>query len=220
RPLPATILAPRPFLWEKSGRSAGGRQFQQITTGESGSRTLVIGSVAGRDPAAIRLIDQLARELHENSLILGGFRADIIRTLNPDGEVNQSLTNEEHVPVYRSFPNVAPGTTPQQTLAPEVDFLLNRVRDSEPQRVIHVRSIGGSRGMIASSSPQSHAREVADWLDFKHSLLSQSAPKGSLEEMLITSSIDREVIMFGLPSTADPETVWEQYGDALMSLLK
>ncbi|MCA9061866.1 MAG: hypothetical protein KDA96_02375 [Planctomycetaceae bacterium] len=222
RPSPARILAPKPFTWSSSGRSAGGRPFQEVTVGDSGVHTLIIGSVAGNDPAAVGVVESLARELHENDAILGGFQADVVRTLNPDGDVGHRQTNHDGVPVYRSFPPSLNASTSVSGLPPEVQYLISRVHGDSVQRIIHVRSIGSTTGVISSNSAAAkEARQVADWLGFRYSDLATAAPSGSLERMLVgTDESRREVIMFGIPSTMTARTAWETYGDALMNLLK
>ena len=46
------IDAPKPFAWTPTGKTSGERSFQTVTIGDDGYRSLVIGSVAGKDPLA------------------------------------------------------------------------------------------------------------------------------------------------------------------------
>ncbi|MCA9050495.1 MAG: hypothetical protein KDA89_17280, partial [Planctomycetaceae bacterium] len=91
--LGSSISAPQPFRWEQLASSAGRRSIDGVTIGDSGYRTLVIGSLAGDDPVAVTLAENLARHLHENSLIVGGIQTTILRNLNPDGEASHRMEN-------------------------------------------------------------------------------------------------------------------------------
>ncbi len=220
KPKPSGVLvtAPSAFAWEKIGTSTGNRPFQTAKLGDDGYRTLVVGSVFGNDPLALELIDQLARRLHDDSLILGGYDCTIIRTLNPDGEANHRIVNEKSQFLNRSFPTV--GELPSKESPAEVSFLLNRLQERQPQRVVHLRTVAGANGLIAASySCQSAAKEASDWLKFKLLMLPENArTPGSLERYISTTG-SSEMISIGIPDTCPKEELWTRYGDTLMNLL-
>lgn len=219
RPASTGITAPAPFAWDESGNSAGGRPFQTLSTGKDGYRTLVAGSVGGHDPLALELMEKLARYLHDNSLILGGFEARLIRTLNPDGAVNQRHVNQDGIYVNSQFPDPSGTATVGSESTAEVRFLLQQMAQFQPQRVIHVRSVQRQRGVVAAGgTAKSVADELARWLKFDSVVLGPKSGPGSLERFLAVRH-ETQIVTIGIPVNTDAETVWEQYGDALLNLL-
>ena len=211
------IDAPKPFAWTSIAKTSGERSFQTVTIGADGYRSLVIGSVAGNDPLALELIEQLARHLHNGKTILGGFQSTVLRTLNPDGEALHNVLNAKGQYINHGFPKdngIADGNQPV-----EVTFLLTQIDTLQPQRVIHVRSIEGDKGLVAASSGcLSMASESAEWLGFRVINLPGKAVSGSLERFLASSG-RCEVITFAIPATANKTELWDRYGDALQNLL-
>ncbi len=211
------IDAPKQFGWAPIGKTTGNRSFQTVSVGDEGYRTLVVGSVAGNDPLAIELVEQMARRLHDGKTIFGGFQATIIRTLNPDGEALRKVFNENGQYINHGFPKdngVADGAQPA-----EVSFLLEQIRTLKPQRIIHIRSVEGNKGVIATTvASQAVANDAADWLGFRVIKLPDVAVSGSLERHLASSG-SCEVLTFALPSTTKKKELWDRYGDALQNLL-
>lgn len=220
QPLPKfSERPPETFVWRRTGKSAGGRPFEFSRVGTSGFRTLFVGSAVGNDPAAIRLMDKLARYLHEDDLILGGFEAAVIRTLNPDGAANREPVNALGRYVNGRFPPNpgvnAPGPTP------EVEFLLSTVRSFHPQRIVHVRTIEDQSGIIAANQRASDtAQSIAASLEFSRLMYPEQARKGSLE-FCLSSESNLDVITLAIPSAAAKDTdLWEAYGDTLLNLIQ
>ena len=211
------INALKPFVWQSSGFTSGRRSFQTVTTGDEGYRSLVIGSVAGNDPLAVELVEQLARHLHDGKIILGGFQSTIIRTLNPDGEALGKILNEKGQYINHGFPKDGGIANANQPV--EVTFLLDQIKTLQPQRVIHIRTIEGDSGLIAASSGcRAAADDVAEWLNFRVISLPEKAVSGSLERHL-ASSANSEILTFAIPATSKKEQLWERYGDTLQNLL-
>ncbi len=212
-----SIDAPKPFAWTPIGNTTGNRSFQAVTVGDEGYRVLVIGSVAGNDPLALELVDQLARHLHSGTTILGGFQSTVIRTLNPDGEAQHKILNEKGQYINHGFPKdngVADSEQPA-----EVTFLLNQIQTLQPQRLIHIRTIESQQGVIAASSGcQRVAQDVAEWLRFRVIHLPETAVSGSLERHLASSG-NCEVLTFAIPATEKKTELWDHYGDSLQNLL-
>jgi len=211
------IDAPKPFAWTTIGKTSGDRSFQTVTIGDDGYRTLVIGSVAGNDPLALELVEQLARHLHNSKTILGGFQSIVLRTLNPDGEALHKVLNAKGQYINHGFPKdngIADGNQPV-----EVTFLLHQIATLQPQRVIHVRTIEGNTGLVAASSGcLPTANEARDWLGFRVISLPGKAVSGSLERHLASAG-RCEVMTFAIPATAKKSELWDRYGDALQNLL-
>lgn len=212
------VSPPTPFAWEGTGKSTGQRAFQISSPGDDGYRTLVVGSVGGNDPLALELVDRLARRLHDDSVILGGYDCTIIRTLNPDGEATQRFLNQKGEYINAMFPK--PGDKSNASPVAEVDFFLKQFQKVQPQRVVHVRTVPGKSGIVAASqSCESVGKEVADWLNFKLiSLPGQKTAEGSLERYVSTSG-SSDMLTIGIPDSTPRAEVWDLYGDTLMNLL-
>lgn len=212
------VSPPKPFAWTPAGKSTGGRPFQMASAGDEGYRTLVVGSIGGNDPVALQLIEHLARRLHEDSVILGGFDSTVIRTLNPDGEANKLFLNEKGQYINELFPQ---GSGKSASEPPEEAlFLIKQLKDLQPQRVVHVRTVKSKKGVIAASeSCEAAAKEVASWLDFKLvKLPEQKTSPGSIETY-ISASGSSEMITFAFPESTKKEELWDLYGDTLLNLL-
>ena len=216
-PVGVLITAPKPFAWDRVGKSSGDRPFLTAALGVDGYRTLVVGSVGGNDPLALEIVDQLARHLHDDGMILGGFESTIIRTLNPDGEANHKLFNQHDQYINHAFPLT--GDTQNAGQPAEVSFLIARLKELQPQRVLHVRTIDGENGLIAAnSSCETAAKEAAKWLNFRHVQLPEKAVAGSLERYVATAG-SSDIITIAIPSTAKKVELWDRYGDTLLNLL-
>lgn len=212
------VSPPRPFAWEGTGKSTGQRAFQVASPGDDGYRTLVVGSVGGNDPLALELVDRLARRLHDDSVILGGYDCTIIRTLNPDGEATQRFLNQKGEYINAMFPKA--GDKSNASPVAEVDFFLKQLQKVQPQRVVHVRTVSGKSGVVAASqSCESVGKEIAEWLNFKLiSLPGQKTAEGSLERY-VSASGSSDMLTIGIPDSTPRAELWDLYGDTLMNLL-
>ncbi|MEZ6062839.1 MAG: hypothetical protein R3C19_21050 [Planctomycetaceae bacterium] len=212
------VSAPTPFAWKTSALSAGGRLIQTVTIGNGERQTIVVGSLGGHDPLAIQLNEQLARYLHQNELVLGGVHVTVIRSGNPDGEASSTHTNADGIALHRAFPE-ASNSDDLSGSAPEVRFLLNEVRSRQPDRVIHLRTISDSRGVVAANrSALSPATELANWLQFGLVELPGQSATGTLERFLAESDFC-EVMTLAIPDNTPAEELWARYGDSLLNML-
>lgn len=213
------VAAPKPFSWSSTGKSTGGRPFQIMSAGREGYRTLVVGSVGGDDPIALELVERLARHVHDNGAILGGYETTIIRTLNPDGLANRKHVNQKGVYVNGAFPDGGADGAAGAGESLEVTFLLQQLKELQPQRVIHLRTVRGDKGVIAANAPASSvAREIAEWLNLQLVTLTARSGAGSLEAHLAMQG-NSQIITLGIPSQTKSGVVWERYGDSVLNLL-
>ncbi|MDG1897590.1 MAG: hypothetical protein P8J37_22050 [Fuerstiella sp.] len=206
------------FRWEPLATTADGREIQGITIGQTGYRTLVLGSLAGKDPVAISLTEQLARYLHQNKVILGGLHSLIIRNSNPDGQALSRQENGNGVYLNQNFPNSSTTGDDLQNIEPEIRFIIGTVREYQPQRVIHIRTFGGNRGVVAASrGAVESARDVAKWLGFEFVDLPGNSADGTLERYLSSASTC-EVVTIAIPAMSKKNGIWDACGDALLNL--
>ena len=206
------------FRWEPLATSADGRDIEGITIGQTGYRTLVLGSLAGNDPVAISLTEQLARYLHQNKAILGGLHSLIVRNSNPDGQALARQENGNGVYLNRRFPNSRRTGDDLQDAEPEIRFIIGTIREYQPQRVIHIRTFSGDRGVVAASRGAAEsARDVATWLGFNFVDLPGNSADGTLERYLSAANTC-EVVTIVIPATAKKNEIWDSCGDALLNL--
>lgn len=209
---------PGALLWTSVGKTAGGRSFQVATSGEEGFHTLIIGSAVGHEPAAIQLTERLAAHLNENSLILGGFRTTLLRTLNPDGQAILKPVNGNGDNVNRGFPTI--GGTDTSAGIPEVAFLLNMLADQKPQRVIHLRTIPGKRAAIGSDkSCRQLVQQVAEAAELKQFAFPEDVNQGTLE-FYLASLTKTQVITLAIPAELTADAAWAQFEDVLLNLIQ
>lgn len=213
------IAETKPFAWEELDQSAGKRSIEGVTVGHGGYRSLILGSLAGDDPLAIQLTEDLAQHIHRNSIILGGIVATVIRNSNPDGQAIYRMENANGVYLNRQFPVSSDISRDLLKREPEVRFILGVLEKRQPQRVIHIRTCSGERGKIAASSGATQvAKDACQWLDFEFLPLPGNSADGTLERYL-SSSQTCEVITFAIPQTTPKSQLWETYGDSLLNLL-
>ncbi len=206
------------FKWEPLAITADGRDIEGVTIGQTGYRTLVLGSLAGNDPVALSLTEQLARYLHQNRVILGGLHSLIVRNPNPDGQALSRRENGSGVYLNQEFPNSTATGDELRSVEPEIRFIIETVREYQPQRVIHIRTFSGNRGVVAASDgAEESARDVANWLEFDFVDLPGKSADGTLERFL-SSSTSCEVVTIAIPASSRKNEIWDSYGDALLNL--
>ncbi|MEZ6123651.1 MAG: hypothetical protein R3C49_10790 [Planctomycetaceae bacterium] len=217
---PQRLMASRsePFSWKNLGESAGGRAIRGLTIGASGYRTLVVAGLSGDDPAAVTLAEKLAENLHRDQNIFGGFQTTLIRCLNPDGEFSRSRVNSHGVYLNRQFS--AEESSDGAAAEPEIQFLKRLLVEGQPQRVIHLRTIDSSNGIVAASSgAASAAAEVAEWLHFQSVSLPGNSADGTLERYL-SEKATCDIVTVAVPVAVSATDVWELYGDSVLNLLQ
>ena len=215
----ATLAASEPssFRWESAGQTAGKNHFEVCHLGDDDFHVLIIGSIRGSDPNADSLITAVAKQLHDDALILSGFEATIVRTGNPDGSLSGQAVNADGTYVNGRFPLSSLDQT--EDGIPEVEFLLGLVRTIQPHRVIHVRSVPGSAVIGSTENAAEDAIRIARELRAARYSYPRMIRKGTLEHCLARAS-PIEVLTLALPDapiTYDDFRLWES---ALISLLR
>jgi len=212
------MTPPGDMTWESTGKTAGGRKFQIVSSGDDGFHTLIVGSAVGNDPVAIQLAERLAGHLHENSLIFGGFQTTILRTLNPDGEAILKSVNGLGNNVNRGFPTTASATSNKS--APECDFLLKLITDLKPSRVVHLRTIPGAAGAVgASHSCQKLTEQIAESRKIRQFVFPEDINEGTME-FYLSSFTKTEVMTLAIPSELTSDLAWDLYQDALLNMIQ
>ncbi len=218
RDLPGSFV---PFSWTTVATTTAGEPLQIASTGAGGFRTMVVGSVGGHDPIAVKLTEDLAHYLHNHRFIMGGADTTVLRTLNPDGLKLRRHRNASGVYLNNLFPR-HPGELSVADLRRrprEVRFLMEYISEHRPQRMIHIRTVRDSSGMLAvSHGAMDSGVEVAEWLGFGLRSLPKGVSRGTLESWAALRG-DCDVITVGIPRQTAAGDTWQLYGDAILSLL-
>lgn len=216
---PQLVDEPREFSWTVAAKSSGERDIQSVVIGQGGYRTLLIGSLAGNDEVAVQLTERLAKHVHENQIVLGGIQLTIVRNLNPDGEASNQPKTDHGIYLNRHFPQTTEDAVDVSALPTENQFLLNEILKQQPQRVIHVRTIGREQGVVAcSSGAKDVAGDLSNWLGFELMELPGRSVKGTLERYL-SESERCDIVTLAMPKEISVDDAWDLYSDALLNLL-
>ncbi|MEP3478353.1 MAG: hypothetical protein ABJZ55_03810 [Fuerstiella sp.] len=216
---PRFVREPNKFKWTTAAKSAGDRDIQTVVIGKHGYRTLLIGSIVGNDDLALKIADRLARHVQENQIVLGGVQLSVIRNLNPDGEAADESETAHGIYLNRQFPQSINQAVNESALPTEIQFLLRELRDLQPQRVIHLRTIGREQGVVACSSGANDvAKDLSTWLGFELMDLPGRSVTGTLERFL-SESQQCDIVTFAMPEQTAVDEAWDLYSDALLNLL-
>lgn len=218
-PVQPLVQQPAAFAWKSETGIPGGPSIQSATIGKGGYRTLFIGSLTGNDSPAVDLTERLASHLHQNQIVLGGIQLTLIRNLNPFGEENEVSETADGVYLNRQFPDDVVSDTSINSLPGELQYLFRQIRQHQPQRIIHLRTIGREQGVVASSSGALDvAKDVAGWLDFQLLTLPGTSAPGTIERYLAETD-QCDVVTFAFPQDVSAAEAWDLYSDALLNLL-
>ncbi len=187
--------------------------MQAMTLGDGSWHVLVIGSVAGDDPAAIALMDRLASRLSSNESITGGFTCTLLRTANPDGAALHRPTNAAGVRLSTAFP--PPGRS--VAAEPETRVVLDLIRRLRPDRIVHItRGRAATPVVLHNTAASPFAQELAEWLHTTARPNTHLVPQGSLEHHAGESA---EVITLLTPPSTTADNAWARFADSLLASL-
>lgn len=213
------VEKPIQFGWKVAAKSAGSRNIQSVVIGKGGFRTLLIGSIAGNDKVAVQLAERLAKHVYENQIVLGGIQLTVVRNLNPDGEAVDESNTDHGIYLNRQFPKTANHSAGLAEFPTEVQYLLKEIQQQQPQRVIHIRTIGREQGVVAcSSGAKDVAADLSNWLGFEMMELPGRSVPGTLERYL-SESDQCDMVTFAMPEDVSGDDAWDLYSDALLNLL-
>lgn len=196
-------------VWKNTFRSAGNRPLQTRRIGNGPTRILVTSSLHGNQSESVTVVDQLLAAFLRRPDVLNGYSVLLVRSPNPDGLAEGTMTNLRGVDLNRNFPSdrftARPTTLTGPAPASEVETqaLIRLMQDFRPQRVIHLRSGLGSRPMVvgnAVSTPRLSEIGVDDRIET--GTFSGDLKAGSLEEY-VTRKLKSEVLVVHLPRQLD-----------------
>ncbi|MCA9052994.1 MAG: hypothetical protein KDA75_04110, partial [Planctomycetaceae bacterium] len=207
--------------WRQVAVSSGGRPIEMLQLGRGPRHLILTASLVGNELDSVRFVESLARLLQREPQRLGDYTLVAIRTPNPDGLVDGTLTNSHGVSLNRNFPseNFFSQRTAETGLTalsePETQALVQLCDDFRPDRVLHIRSGQGSRLLVLANANsvnllrQRIDRSMMDGGEY------DSLKAGSLEEYA-TAQLNSELFVVSLPGDA---STWEDRLPQLASIL-
>lgn len=211
-----------PSAWRTIGRSSGGRPIEVLQLGSGDRHLFLTASLAGNERDSVTAVAALAELLAREPQRLAGCSLLLVRTPNPDGLAEGTLTNARGVSLNRNFPseNFLGRRTTETGLAPasepETQTLLALLDDFRPDRVIHFRSGNSQRMLVLANAPAAdllRERKDPQWMDAGEF---EAFKAGSLEEFT-HERLRAELLVVWLPaSVADWEATSRRLADLLL----
>ena len=141
-------------VWEKKF-DAGTNPVTACQFGDGPRHILISASLSGNETDTVQMVESFATALASQPELAADLTVLLIRTPNPDGLENRTLTNNRGVDLNRNFPSarfpVNPsrltGTAPMSE--PETRGLVQLMTQFAPQRIVHIQSGSGSRGLVS-----------------------------------------------------------------------
>lgn len=207
--------------WTSAGLSAGRREIEVCRIGRGPRHLLVVGSMYGNEADSVSIVERLAEHLTIHSAAYADWTILFVRTPNPDGLDENTLTNARGVALNQNFPSsrFAVRRTALTGFAaasePETRILLGLLDDFRPDRVVHLRNGTGQRPLLLVNEQGADGlRERIDATVMDGGIF-ESFKNGSLEEF-VTESLETDMMLVYLPLDATP---WEQRVAQLAAVL-
>jgi murein peptide amidase A len=203
------------------GKSIENRNIECYVLGKGKDITLVLATIHGDEPAGTPLAEQLAKHLQQHSQLLNERMIILLPVANPDGLANNSRYNARGIDLNRNFPTnnrIDSSSNGYRALSePETLAIHQLIMQYSPNRIV---SIHQPYSCIDYDGPaQMLARRIEEYCDLPIRKL--GASNGSLGSYAgLTLHIP--IITLELPenaSTLDRETLWRQYGTALLAAI-
>lgn len=143
--------------WRQDYESAQRRAIETVRLGSGDRRVFVTSSLHGNEADTVRVLEATLRALPSSSADLTGRALLAVRTPNPDGAFDRTLTNSRGVDLNRNWPSPRfPAGTEKITGSapasePETRALIQILADFRPTRVIHIVSGGSTRGAVLTT---------------------------------------------------------------------
>lgn len=187
--------------WRRDYESADRRAIETLRLGSGDQRIAVMSSLHGNELDTIRALEAAIAQLSTSKTPLTDRAVLAIRTPNPDGAADRTMTNARGVDLNRNFPSVRfpanasklTGETPASE--PETRALIQILADFRPTRVIHITSGGSLRGAVIANFD-------AKAIDGFDPLRIDQVRAASVEDYAVTR-LKVEVVNLVLPASRD-----------------
>lgn len=193
--------------WKAVGQSSGGRPIEMLQLGRGEKHLVLLGSLFGNERDAVEFVEAVAALLQREPQRFAEFSIVVVRSPNPDGLAEGTLTNHRGVTLNRNFPssNFFTQRTSETGLTEaseiETQTLLHLCDDFRPDRVVHVRAGQSQRALVLANAQAADGlriridRQLMDGGEF------EAYKAGSLEEY-VTERLQTELLLLSLPANA------------------
>lgn len=211
--------------WHLLAHSRAGRaiEFAQFGLGPEKHRVLVIGPLAGNQPAGIALADKLASHCRSSGDGLGNLAVTIVRDPNPDGRAKFQAANGGDVDLNRNFHTtnwqreIRAGRSLSGTAAgsePETKAVVRAMDEFRPDQIIVLRA-SGQPGIGCLDADQPLAGQFADATGLP--VHEPTAAAGSLFQY---AAVELSIPTFVVDVPDVPASrLWKELGPALLGLM-
>ncbi|MFV0444643.1 MAG: M14 family zinc carboxypeptidase [Planctomycetaceae bacterium] len=144
--------------WRAVSRSSNGHPIEMLQLGRGSRHLIVTGSLFGNERDAVEFVESLAELLQREPQRLGDYSIVLVKSPNPDGLTDGTITNGHGVELNRNFPSshFLSQRTPETGLSagsePETQTLMHLCDDFRPDRVVHVRAGQGARVLLLTNA--------------------------------------------------------------------
>lgn len=153
----SSAVSHQELRWRQDYESAQRRSIETIRLGSGDRRIFVTSSLHGNEADTVRVLEAALRSVSSSSADMTDRALLAVRTPNPDGAADRTLTNSRGVDLNRNWPSPRfpagaekiTGDAPASE--PETRALIQILADFRPTRVIHIVSGASSRGAVLAS---------------------------------------------------------------------
>jgi hypothetical protein len=209
--------------WTASFSSWERRPMETVQLGTGPRRTLVIASLHGDEPLAVKMIERLVDDARGDSQGWSGRTVLVVRCSNPDGLARGIRSNSRGVDLNRNFPTRTFRPDARQRTGAiagselETRFVLRLLYAFRPQRVVHVKSTSDAAGWVMHNRQLAGvAAQLREAGGFTVHELRPNAIPGSLESY-VTDVVGFEHITVSLPAQSDADAAWTKHRAALLT---
>ena len=209
-PQPATLppgrvatsaVSHQELRWRQDYESVRRRSIETLRIGSGDRRVFVTSSLHGNEADTVRVLEAALRALPSSKADMTGRSLLAVRTPNPDGAAERTLTNSRGVDLNRNWPSPrfpAGGekiTGEAPASEPETRALIQILADFRPTRVIHIVSGASSRGAVLATCD---VKEIAGF-----DIVQVDDLKAATIEDFAATRLRAEVVTLVLPSARD-----------------
>ena len=220
-----TPLVLGPVPWRRDFESAKRRPIETAIFGKGPRHIAVLSSLTGNSEATVALVEKLAGVFSRDGLMPVQLSVLVVRTPNPDGQADRTLTNSRGVDLNRNFPSTRFTASPRRETGekpgsePETRALIQLLHQFNPELVIHVVESRSSRGTVRSddhiprelrpqfdSAPFDRVYKGGSLAGYVHETLKRSVVELELPTEF-TATTDEDALLQLLVSTLDQSVV-------------
>jgi hypothetical protein len=179
-----------------------------LQLGRGSKHLVVLGSLFGNERDSVEFVESLSELLIREPQRLGDYSIVLIRTPNPDGLTEGTVTNGRGVSLNRNFPSAnfftqrTAETGLTEASEPETQTIVHLCDDFRPDRIVHVRAGQGARVLVLSNSRAVEGLRARIDRDLMNGGEFESYKAGSIEEYT-TEKLGSELLLLWLPSNAN-----------------